>query len=141
MKTIMIATVLGLLALAPANAGGGLVPKEAVGTWCAMPSNNDPERDQWGEYYIPWNRNCASDGKVFVDYKGFTAYESGCNFKTVRTAFDRSVASTTKTTGVNVAHIAAECKGEACTWRSTFVLYVSKGVLTMRGRYGEENCD
>jgi hypothetical protein len=141
MKTICAAVVLGLLALAPAYAGSS-VPKEAVGKWCAAP-NEDASDDgkTWKGYYVPWNSSCESDSAVYVDHKGFTGFESGCNFKTVRTAFDRGIASTSKTMGVNVAHISADCAAEACEYRSTLVLYVSKGVLTIRGRNGKDTCD
>jgi hypothetical protein len=72
---------------------------------------------------------------MLVEQKRWTAHESGCDFLSVRTTWDRQKESWP------VSHIRAKCSGESCTWRSDFVLYYSKGALYIRGRNTKETCD
>jgi hypothetical protein len=67
--------------------------------------------------------------------------EGGCRFASVKTVWDSTIDATTKTRGAWVSHINAKCGGEGCEWRERFVIYLSKGVMIMRGRSTREMCN
>jgi hypothetical protein len=139
-----IAITLGVLLLAPA-ARADQLPREILGKWCSEPVANvepTPPGSEWTEFYSRWDKDCAEDAAIEIKQNEWTAWESGCRFTELKTRFDPTIPVATKTPpGVWVAHVKAKCAGEGCTWRSSFVLYLSKGTLFMRGRSSKEVCN
>jgi hypothetical protein len=105
------------------------LPAELLGKWClyAEPGPNATRVSYESSTVV----DCKVDGFLIIKPDGWQAHESGCKFTSVRTRWDRTILSATKTYGVTVATITSACSGEACTWRSSFDLFVSKGTLWM----------
>jgi hypothetical protein len=84
---------------------------------------------------------CEDDNFMTVYPTYYDGWEHTCRFTAVKTWFDRNVIATTKTMGVNVTRVDANCSGEGCTWKEQFTLYIAQGTLTVRDhRHDRERC-
>jgi hypothetical protein len=145
MKKLLVITA-SLLTIMSTTAHADTIPNDVLGKWCSTADSSafvEPTKPgaQWEDIMIRWDSKCNDTSITMIKKNGFVAWESSCTFTSVRTKYDPSIDSSTKTMGVNVGHVDAKCGGEGCTWRSKFVVYVSKGMMYMRGRNTEEKCD
>jgi hypothetical protein len=141
MKKLLLITA-SLLTMTCSNAYADNLPKEFFGKWCREP--DDTPRKPGAEWHDTYNHGvkCEMDSEITIKQNGYSGWEFGCTFTSVRIKFDPSIVAATKTPmGVNVAHINAKCGGEGCTNRSKFTIYVSKGTMYMRGTNTKARCD
>jgi|SRR6516165_10593810 hypothetical protein len=101
----------------------------ASGKWCSYLDSGEGSTTRYVAYP---SRHCKVDNWIEIKPSSFEGHEMGCNFTSVKTRFDPNIARNTKEMGVRVAQISAHCSGEGCTWRETFIMYMSKGTLHMR---------
>jgi len=140
MKKLLIALATTVALVGPAHAWGDasiaaerrqqpiLKNKEVLGNWCL--SNG-----------IGWRPDPSDDCgimKITPDhYEMITpnggSDESLCRYIAVKTWFDRSVPSSTKTAGVWVSRINAECVDwDNHKWRTEVTVYTSKGQFVVK---------
>jgi hypothetical protein len=100
----------------------------ASGKWCSYPDSGEGPTS-----YVSYpSGHCKEDNWIEIKPSSYEGHEMGCNFTSVKTWFDPNIVRNTKEMGVRVAQISAQCGGEGCTWRQTFIMYVSKGTLYMQ---------
>ena len=124
MSKLLIALATTVALVGPAHASPILKNKEVLGNWCL--SNGigwrpDPSHDCGlmkitPDHYEMITPNGGSD-------------ESLCRYTAVKTWFDRSIPSSTKTAGVWVSRINAECDHK---WRTEVTVYISKGQFVVK---------
>jgi hypothetical protein len=124
MTKLLIALATTVALVGPAHASPILKNKEVLGNWCL--SNGigwrpDPSHDCGlmkitPDHYEMITPNGGSD-------------ESLCRYTAVKTWFDRSIPSSTKTAGVWVSRINAECDHK---WRTEVTVYISKGQFVVK---------
>jgi hypothetical protein len=112
-----------------AGPAAGEVRQKVVqpGRWCFAGT------ERGAEQYVQSDR-CGVDAWLEIAPDHYDAHEQGCRFVSIATWFDPNMPANTKELGVPVARIVAQCGGEGCTWRTSFVMYVSKAVLFMKDR-------
>jgi hypothetical protein len=118
------------------------LPKFFLGTWCGGFLTNNPEEQiavLGPENYPVDGRTCDNELEMafaqkavairYLDPKVHDA--TTCEYRSIKTWFDKTITATTKTTGVVVSRIVAQCEGKAGShWNVVFrKVYISKGSL------------
>jgi hypothetical protein len=138
MKNLLLAGIAALLmATSAAHARPELSKiqswKLILGTWCVgdQPSDNEAyfgiRRDQCGE----------NEETLIIGENGYSWEHEDrlrCQYSSGRARFDNTIAASTKTVGVWVFHIIANCirrpaEGAIKKYTHSFDMYVSKGTL------------
>ena len=132
MKYLLIALATTVALVGPAHASPILKNKEVLGNWCLSAG-------------IGWRPDPSDDCglmKIMPDrYEMITpnggSDESLCRYIAVKTWFDRSISSSTKTMGVWVSQINAECVNwDNHKWRTEVTVYISKGQFVVKEKRG-----
>jgi hypothetical protein len=131
-KGIKLAVVAVVIASCASLAHAGRVQQNvASGKWCSYPDEFYGEGPR--DYYVSYpSGHCNETNWIEIKPSSYEGHEVGCGFTSVKTWFDPNIIRNTKEWGVRVARISAQCGGEGCTWRETFIMYVSKGTLYKR---------
>ena len=137
--TLILGALVLLAQIGSANAGSAGLPKDILGDWCG---STGTANIGWS-YRYPGQR-CEEDTIIFQPRQyiaGEESWEHACTYTAVKTRFDKSIIATTKTMGVTVAAITANCSDGPCRWQERVTVYLSKGGLFMKDhKFSTQKC-
>ena len=135
MKKLLLATAFAAAFTAAAQAAP-TVPEFARRTWCQA------ETAWEGTTVYRTHGDCENNDDVMtIKASRYEGWEYACDFTAVKTWFDPSIPSATKTFGVHVFRITADCGGEGCTWKEQLTFWQSKGSLYVsNSRHWQNRC-
>jgi hypothetical protein len=140
--TKLLMMIAALLALSSSlSLAGPTVHKDLLGSWCTDGTTDSIDADGAVMYSELQSKEECGDGIMTIYPTYYKGWEHSCRFTAVKTWFDRNLIASTKTMGVTVTRVDASCKGEGCTWKEQFSLYIEKGTFKIRNRrHYQERC-
>jgi len=120
-----------------AQAAVRLNNKEIMGDWCFGPDGDEDGRGwlqprSWAIKDTP----CVSFISFKLDSIKSEYEEGGCTATAIKTRYDPTIATATKTPpGALVSTINMSCGGEGCRWRQRITVYFAKGVLFYKSNW------